>query len=60
MPSPKDLGFINIATCAGQAIGSVFTSLIVMVSGGYTWVFPVAIAMTVVSALSAVMIRRVR
>ncbi|MDF7640705.1 MFS transporter [Bifidobacterium sp. ESL0784] len=56
----KDLGFINIATCAGQAIGSVFTSTIVAVSGGYTMVFPVAIAMTVISAVAAILIKRVK
>ncbi|MBB2955562.1 MFS family permease [Bifidobacterium commune] len=56
----KDLGFINIATCAGQAIGSVFTSAIVSISGGYTMVFPVAIVMTVISAASAILIKRVK
>ncbi|WEV73833.1 MFS transporter [Bifidobacterium sp. ESL0798] len=64
LPNPqeagKDLGFINIATCAGQAIGSVFTSTIVAVSGGYTMVFPVAIAMTVISAVAAILIKRVK
>lgn len=56
----KDLGFINIATCAGQAIGSVFTSTIVTFSGGYNLVFPVAITMTIFSAIAAVMIKKVR
>lgn len=56
----KDLGFINIATCAGQAIGSVFTSTIVSISGSYTMVFPIAIIMTVLSAVSAFMIKKVR
>ena len=56
----KDLGFLNIATCAGQAIGSSVTSIVVAVTGGYFWVFPVAILMTVVSVVSALSIRRIR
>ncbi|AKV54984.1 Transporter, MFS superfamily [Bifidobacterium actinocoloniiforme DSM 22766] len=56
----KDLGFINIATCAGQAIGSVFTSTLVAIAGGYSLVFPVAIAMTVVSAVCVMLIKRVK
>lgn len=56
----KDLGFLNIATCAGQALGSSFTSLIVVQLGGYFWVFPMAIMMTVISVISALSIRRMR
>ncbi len=56
----KDLGFMNIATCAGQAIGVVITSTLVSVLGSYTAVFPVAIAMTAVAAISVLGIKRVR
>lgn len=56
----KDLGFMNIATCAGQAIGVVITSTLVSVLGSYTTVFPVAIAMTAVAAISVLGIKRVR
>ncbi|MFT8357555.1 MFS transporter [Bifidobacterium aquikefiri] len=56
----KDLGFLNIATCAGQALGASFTSLIVVQLGGYFWVFPTAIVMTVISVISALSIRRMR
>lgn len=55
----KDLGFINIATCAGQAIGSVCTSTIVAMTGGYNLVFPVAIVMTIISAICVLLIKRV-
>lgn len=56
----KDLGFINIATCAGQALGSVCTTVCVAIGHGYDLVFPVAIVMTVVSACSAMLIKRVK
>lgn len=46
----KDLGFLNIATCAGQALGSAATSSIVSATGSYLTVFPIAIVMAVASA----------
>ena len=48
----KDLGFMNIATCAGQAIGVAITSTLVSVLGSYTVVFPVAIGMTAIAAIT--------
>ncbi|OZG68659.1 MFS transporter [Bifidobacterium eulemuris] len=56
----KDLGFMNIATCAGQAIGVAITSSIVTVTGSYVPVFPTAIAMTAIAAVSVLGIKRVR
>ena len=56
----KDLGFMNIATCAGQAIGVVITSALVSVSGSYVAVFPTAIVMTAIAAVSVLGIKRVR
>ncbi|MBW3095167.1 MFS transporter [Bifidobacterium sp. 64T4] len=56
----KDLGFMNIATCAGQAIGVAITSTIVSVFGSYVFVFPTAIVMTAVAAISVLSIKRVR
>ena len=56
----KDLGFMNIATCAGQAIGVAITSTLVSVLGSYTVVFPVAIGMTAIAAISVLGIKRVR
>lgn len=48
----KDLGFINVATTAGQAIGSGITSTLVTVSGSYNVVFPVAIIITIIAVIS--------
>lgn len=56
----KDLGFLNVASCAGQAIGSGITSTLVTMTGSYNPVFPVAIAIAVVAALSVVGIKRVK
>ena len=56
----KDLGFMNIATCAGQAIGVAITSTLVSVLGSYTVMFPVAIGMTAIAAISVLGIKRVR
>lgn len=56
----KDLGFMNIATCAGQAIGVAITSTIYTQFGSYTLAFPTAIAMTAVAAIAVIGIKRVR
>lgn len=56
----KDLGFLNVASCAGQAIGSGITSTLVTMTGSYNSVFPVAIAIAVVAALAVVGIKRVK
>jgi MFS family permease len=56
----KDLGFLNVASCAGQAVGAGITSTIVTISGGYTLVFPVAICITLLAALSVLKIKGVR
>lgn len=56
----KDLGFLNVASCAGQAIGSMITSILVTTSGSYTPVFPVAIVITAIAAFSVWAIKGVR
>jgi MFS family permease len=56
----KDLGFLNMASCAGQAIGAVITSTLVTLAGSYIPVFPVAIVITVIAALSVWGIKGVR
>ena len=56
----KDLGFMNIATCAGQAIGVAITSSIVAVTSSYDFVFPTAIVMAVIAAVSVLGIKRVK
>ncbi|WP_258175551.1 hypothetical protein [Bifidobacterium callitrichos] len=56
----KDLGFMNIATCAGQAIGVAITSSIVAATHSYTLVFPTAIAMAAIAAIAVLGIKRVK
>lgn len=56
----KDLGFLNVATCAGQAMGSAITSMLVTVTGAYTVVFPVAIAISVLAGAVVLTIKRVK
>ncbi|MCZ2492867.1 MFS transporter [Dellaglioa carnosa] len=56
----KDLGFLNIASCAGQAVGAGITSTIVTVTGSYTVVFPVAIFITLIAVVSVWRIKGVR
>ena len=56
----RDLGFINAATTAGQAGGMALTSAVVTATGGYTLVFPVAIAMAIGSAVFVLLITSVR
>ncbi|PJM73506.1 transporter [Bifidobacterium primatium] len=56
----KDLGFMNIATCAGQAIGVAITSSIVAATGSYNFVFPTAIAMAAIAAIAVLGIKRVK
>ena len=56
----KDLGFLNVASCAGQAVGAGITSIIVTVTHGYVMVFPVAIIITLIAAISVWKIRSVQ
>ncbi len=52
----KDLGILNIATTLGQMVGPIFTGIIV-VNVGYSLVFPVAIAFSVLAVIFFYMIR---
>ena len=56
----KDLGFINAATTAGQSAGMALTSAIVTATGTYTYIFPIAIVMSVLSIISALLIKSVK
>ena len=64
LPRPKkageDLGILNLATTAGQTVGPMITSGIVVATGGYTAIFPVAIVAAVIGAAVIVWIRGVR
>lgn len=56
----KDLGFMNAATTAGQSAGMALTSAIVSVTGTYSVIFPIAIAMSVISVIWVMLIKSVR
>lgn len=57
----KDLGILNIATCAGQAIGSFITSSIVTVANhNYNIVFPTAIVISVLVGVAVMTIKRIK
>ncbi|MCO6558745.1 MAG: MFS transporter [Bifidobacterium sp.] len=56
----KDLGFINAATTAGQSAGMALTSAIVSATGTYTYIFPIAIVMAVLSVVFVLSIKSVR
>ncbi|WP_211215778.1 MFS transporter [Microbacterium indicum] len=56
----KDLGILNLATTLGQTFGPIITSSLVVATSGYHLVFPVAIAMAVLGAVSIIWIKTVR
>lgn len=60
LPDPesagKDLGILNIATTLGQMVGPILTGVIV-INAGYAFVFPVAIAFSVLAVVFFFMIR---
>ena len=56
----KDLGILNIATCAGQAIGSFITSSIVTLTHNYNIVFPTAIVIAMIAGVAVMTIRRIK
>jgi MFS family permease len=56
----KDLGILNLSTTAGQTVGPLITSSLVVATGGYGLVFPVAIVMALLGAFAITRIRAVR
>ena len=63
LPDPKtaakDLGILNVAINAGQALGPAITSLVVTISGGYQLAFPVAAGLALLAAVTIKLIRSV-
>lgn len=53
----KDLGILNLGTTLGQMVGPIVTSSIVVLAGGYSFVFPVSI---VAALAGAVVITRIK
>lgn len=46
----KDLGILNLSTTAGQTVGPLITSALVVATGGYSMVFPVSIVAALLGA----------
>lgn len=55
----KDLGILNLSTTAGQTVGPLITSAIVVATGGYSAVFAVSILAAVLGAFTITRIKGV-
>lgn len=56
----KDLGFLNMSSTVGQVVGSVVTSTIVGVTGGYGAVFPTAMVFMIIAFFLIAAIKRTK
>ena len=56
----KDLGILNLSTTAGQTVGPLVTSALVVSTGGYGLVFPVAIVAALLGAFFITRIKSVK
>lgn len=55
----KDLGILNLANTVGQVLAPVATGAVVVATGSYALVFPIAIASVLVGAAVIMLIRKV-
>lgn len=64
LPDPdeagKDLGILNLANTLGQVVAPIITSSLVIATGSYAALFPVAIAAVLVGAVVIMFIRNTR
>ncbi|GAA6124117.1 hypothetical protein BPY_22250 [Bifidobacterium psychraerophilum] len=64
LPNPdeagKDLGILNLANTLGQVVAPIVVSSIVVATGGYFLVFPIAIAAVMVGAFVILLIKKAR
>ena len=64
LPNPdeagKDLGILNLANTLGQVIAPIVVSSIVVATGGYFLVFPVAIVAVMAGAVVILFIKKVK
>ena len=60
MQAGKDLGILNLSTTAGQTVGPLVTSALVVSTGGYGLVFPVAIVAALLGAFFITRIKSVK
>ena len=56
----KDLGILNLSTTAGQTVGPLITSALVVATGGYGLVFPVSIVAALLGAFFITRIKAVK
>jgi MFS family permease len=56
----KDLGILNLATTAGQTVGPLITSALVVAVGGYSLVFPIAMLSALAGAFVITRIKSIR
>lgn len=56
----KDLGILNLANTLGQVVAPIVTSSLVIVTGSYASIFPVAIAAVIVGAVVIMFIRKTK
>ena len=56
----KDLGILNLANTLGQVIAPIVVSSIVVATGGYFLVFPVAIVAVMAGAVVILFIKKVK
>lgn len=56
----KDLGILNLSTTAGQTVGPLITSAIVVATGGYSLVFLVSIVAAVLGSVFILFIKKVK
>ena len=56
----KDLGILNLANTIGQVIAPVLVSGLVVATGNYLLIFPIAISCVLIGAVAIMFIRKVR
>ena len=55
----KDLGILNLANTVGQVLAPVVTGAVVVATGSYAQIFPIAVASVLVGAVVIMLIRKV-
>lgn len=56
----KDLGILNLANTIGQVLAPVVVGAIVLVTGGYTALFPIAVVAVLLGTVFIMLIRKVQ
>ena len=56
----KDLGILNLANTVGQVLAPVVVGAIVLATGSYAALFPIAVVAVLLGAVFIMLIRRVK